>query len=330
MVIKAWSRSLTPEKAEALGVEFCASPHAAAQGADALTVHLALTDATKHIVNDDILNAVNPGAYIINTSRGEMVDEAALIRAMDERGLRAGLDVFDNEPGASDPKFESEITKQPNMYGTHHIGASTDEASEAVGDEVVRIVRIFGNEGWVPNCVNIAESTPATHALIVRHADKVGVLANLLGQLKEEGINVQQMENIIFKGAAACARIQIADAPSLTALSAIDANPDVFNTSLVELEEIMTRAHNFSAGPAALPLPVLESLQGVLTEFEDAQAGLMEISHRSKQFDAVVKSAEALARDSGYPPSGLFRTLLTRRRKSSVLHERAEPLRPGR
>ena len=237
MVIKAWSRSLTPEKAEALGVEFCASPHAAAQGADALTVHLALTDATKHIVNDDILNAVNPGAYIINTSRGEMVDEAALIRAMDERGLRAGLDVFDNEPGASDPKFESEITKQPNMYGTHHIGASTDEASEAVGDEVVRIVRIFGNEGWVPNCVNIAESTPATHALIVRHADKVGVLANLLGQLKEEGINVQQMENIIFKGAAACARIQLADAPSPTALSAIDANPDVFNTSLVELEK---------------------------------------------------------------------------------------------
>ncbi|MEC8049178.1 MAG: 3-phosphoserine/phosphohydroxythreonine transaminase [Myxococcota bacterium] len=59
----------------------------------------------------------------------------------------------------------------------------------------------------------------------------------------------------------------------------------------------MNRAHNFSAGPAALPLPVLESLQGVLTEFEDAQAGLMEISHRSKQFDAVVKSAEARLRE---------------------------------
>ena len=71
----------------------------------------------------------------------------------------------------------------------------------------------------------------------MRHADKVGVLANLLGQLKEEGINVQQMENIIFKGAAACARIQLADAPSSTALSSIDANPDVFNTSLVELEK---------------------------------------------------------------------------------------------
>lgn len=59
----------------------------------------------------------------------------------------------------------------------------------------------------------------------------------------------------------------------------------------------MTRAHNFSAGPAALPLPVLESLQGVLTEFEDTQAGLMEISHRSKQFDNVAKTAEKRLRD---------------------------------
>ena len=58
----------------------------------------------------------------------------------------------------------------------------------------------------------------------------------------------------------------------------------------------MTRAHNFSAGPAALPLPVLESLQGVLTEFEDTEAGLMEISHRSKQFDNVAKSAESRLR----------------------------------
>jgi D-3-phosphoglycerate dehydrogenase len=67
--------------------------------------------------------------------------------------------------------------------------------------------------------------------------DKVGVLANLLNQLKEEGINVQQMENIIFKGAAACARIQLADAPSTASLSTIDSNPDVFSTSLVNLEK---------------------------------------------------------------------------------------------
>ena len=132
--------------------------------------------------------------------------------------------------------LSSAIADQASVYGTHHIGASTDQASEAVGDEVIRIVETFRNEGSVPNCVNIAESTPATHALIVRHADKVGVLANLLNQLKEEGINVQQMENIIFKGAAACARIQLATSPSAASMASIDSNPDVFSTSLVTLE----------------------------------------------------------------------------------------------
>ena len=236
MKVQAWSRSLTPERAQTLGVSFAASPVEAATGADALTVHLALTEETHHIVNADVLAAVNSGAYIINTSRGEMVDESALIAAIESKQLRAGLDVFENEPGAGDTEFSSAIADQASVYGTHHIGASTDQASEAVGDEVIRIVETFRNEGSVPNCVNIAESTPATHALIVRHADKVGVLANLLNQLKEEGINVQQMENIIFKGAAACARIQLATSPSAASMASIDSNPDVFSTSLVTLE----------------------------------------------------------------------------------------------
>jgi D-3-phosphoglycerate dehydrogenase len=236
MNIQAWSRSLTPQKAAALGVNFAATPIEAARDADALTVHLALTDETKNIVSTEVLSAVKAGAYIINTSRGEMVDEKALMDAIETRKLRAGLDVFANEPGAGDAEFNSPLAQEANVYGTHHIGASTDQASEAVGDEVFRIIRTFRQEGWVPNCVNIAESTPATHALIVRHVDKVGVLANLLNQLKEEGINVQQMENIIFKGAAACARIQLATPPSAASLSTIDSNPDVFSTSLVNLE----------------------------------------------------------------------------------------------
>lgn len=236
MVVKAWSRSLTPERANALGVVFAATPLEAAQGAHALSVHLALTDETRNIVNAEILAALEDGAYLINTSRGEMVDEKALVQAISTKGLRAGLDVYQNEPSASDTQFSSPLADQTSVYGTHHIGASTDQASEAVGDEVIRIVRIYSEEGWVPNCVNIAESTPATHALIVRHADKVGVLASLLGKLKEEGINVQQMENVIFKGAAACVRIQLANAPTPETLSMIDSNPDVFSASLVHLE----------------------------------------------------------------------------------------------
>lgn len=233
MRVRAWSRSLDEATARALGVERRDTPEAAAEGADALTVHLALTPETRGRVGESIFRAMKPGSYFINTSRGEIVDHAALRRALDERGLRAGLDVFADEPSGSTGEIADPIVEHPSVYGTHHIGASTDEATDAVGEEVVRIVEAYARGALIPNCVNLAERTDSTHVLVVRHEDRVGVLAGVLSILREAGINVQEMQNILFSGGdAAIARIGVIGEPSPEALALIRRAAHVFDASV--------------------------------------------------------------------------------------------------
>ncbi len=236
--VRAWSRSLSPEKAAALGVEYAATPLDACRGADVLTIHLAQCEATAQLVDERLLEALAPGALVINTSRAGLVDHDALERVIARRGLRAGLDVFPDEPAASDTVFSHPIAQNPAVFGTHHIGASTAQATAAVGDEVVRIIEHWLREGEALNCVNLAERSAATHVLVVRHRDKVGVLASVLAELREDGCNVQEMENTIFRGpgAAACARIQLSSPPSAAALARLDGLADIFATNLVALE----------------------------------------------------------------------------------------------
>lgn len=234
MRIVAWSRSLTDAEAEAMGVERAASIEAAVTNADAVSVHLALAKETRGRIGESVFAAMKPGAYFLNTSRAEVVDQDALIRAVATKNLRAGLDVFANEPSGASGPFADAIVDSPNVYGTHHIGASTDEAEEAVGEEVVRIVAAFTAGASIPNVVNLATRTPATYLLVVRHADRVGVLANVLGVLREAHINVQDMQNIVFSGGdAACARIGMVGALGADALARLESDPNVFSVSQV-------------------------------------------------------------------------------------------------
>ncbi len=237
MPVIAWSRSLTPERAAELGVEYKSTPAEVAREADIVSVHVALNADTKEFLNADFFAAMRDGAYFVNTARGEVVDHAALIQAMRSRGIRAGLDVFAGEPTSAVAEFTSEIAKEENLYGTHHIGASTDQAQEAIAAETVRIVREFKETGQVPNVVNLARQTPATHRLVVRHLDRPGVLAAVLDAIKGEHINVQEMENIVFEGAeAAVARINLDNAPSRATLDKLQTgNADIIELDLLEL-----------------------------------------------------------------------------------------------
>jgi D-3-phosphoglycerate dehydrogenase len=239
MPVVAWSRSLTPERAAALGVEYVSSPEEVARRADVVSVHVALKPETRGLINESIFGAMQKGAYFINTSRGEVVDQAALVKAIGEKGIRAGLDVFANEPTAATGAFEDDIAKEPNVYGTHHIGASTDQAQEAIAAETVRIVRTFKETGKVPNVVNLARRTPATHTLVVRHLDRPGVLASVLDAIKAAEINVQEMENIVFEGAeAAVARINLVGAPPQGVLDRLRTE----NGNIIELNLLEIRA----------------------------------------------------------------------------------------
>jgi D-3-phosphoglycerate dehydrogenase / 2-oxoglutarate reductase len=237
MPVVAWSRSLSPERAEELGVEMKQSPAEVAASSDILSVHVALKEETRNLIDQKVFDRLRPGSFFINTSRAEVVDQAALERAVRERDVRAGLDVFAGEPSGGTGTVEDEIFKLDNVIGTHHIGASTDQAQQAIADETVRIIQEYKRTGRPPNVVNLAKKSPATHMLVVRHFDRVGVLAAVFDNLKQAGINVQETENIVFEGAvAAVARIHLDQAPSDETLEAIRSNSqNIVELSLLKL-----------------------------------------------------------------------------------------------
>jgi D-3-phosphoglycerate dehydrogenase / 2-oxoglutarate reductase len=217
----AWSRSLTEEQAEKLGVSRV-ELFELAEVSDIISLHVALAPETRGFINQAFLEKMKPGGMLINTCRAEVVDSKALLEVMNSKGIRYGSDVLDQEPSGKEGDFVSEIGQHPNCYATHHIGASTDQAEYDTGMEACRIVEAYAQGQSIPNCVNMRTSPVTGHVVAIRHEDRVGVLAGILGVLKEHGHNVQEMENLIFAGAkAACARLTLdcpVDSNQVTAL----------------------------------------------------------------------------------------------------------------
>jgi D-3-phosphoglycerate dehydrogenase len=220
-----------------IAIELAPTPGDAVARGDVVSVHVALSPETKGLVNAALLARMKPGAVLINTARGEVVDYAALAAAVKARGLRVGLDVYANEPATATAPFTDDLVALPGVYGTHHIGASTDQAQDAIAAETVRIIRSYKETGRVPNVVNLARRTPATHMLVVRHRDRPGVLAHVFNHLRQANLNVQETENIVFEGAeAAVARINLDGEPPSSLCQKIKSeNSDVLDLQLVKL-----------------------------------------------------------------------------------------------
>ncbi|MCB0719937.1 MAG: hydroxyacid dehydrogenase [Bacteroidetes bacterium] len=236
MNVRAWSRSLTPKEAGRLGIEYCASPIDVTKDAHAVSVHVAGNSETAKMVDKAFLSAMPNGAFLINTSRSSVVDEDALLAELDAGRLYAGLDVFDGEPSGKDGSFDEPVARHARVYLTHHIGASTEQAQEAIADEAARVVIAYAQTGEVPNCVNLAVKSPATHQLTVRHLDRVGVLASVLEEMRRAEWNVQEMENLVFEDAhAACARIRFIGRAASDVVSKIETMPHVLAVTLIEL-----------------------------------------------------------------------------------------------
>ncbi len=148
----AWQPAV--DAAVALGCEACDDLLEMVARADAVSIHLPSTAETKHLLNDAFFAVMKDGAYLINTSRKELVDEAALLRAIEAKGIRVGVDVFADEISGGTGEFSSALIDSPNVWATPHIGASTTQAQEAVANEAVRVITTFATEGTIPNHVN--------------------------------------------------------------------------------------------------------------------------------------------------------------------------------
>jgi D-3-phosphoglycerate dehydrogenase len=204
--------------------------------ADVVSLHVALKPETKKMVHAERIALMKPGAILINTARGEVVDQKALTAAVQAGKIRAGLDVFDPEPAEGTGAFADPILDLAGMHGTHHIGASTEQAQEAIAEEAIRIIEAYVKTGEVLNCVNLAKRTPAKWQMVVRHFDRVGVLAFVMDQIRRAEINVEEVENLILEGAqTACCRMQLDNEPWPDAVVAIKGHKDVIGVEVMAI-----------------------------------------------------------------------------------------------
>jgi D-3-phosphoglycerate dehydrogenase / 2-oxoglutarate reductase len=224
-------------RAEELGITLCDTLEELVSTSDIVTLHVPSNAATKHLVDEAFLTRMKRGAILLNTSRGDVVDERALLAALDAGGVRAGLDVFADEPGHGKGSWDSPLARHPNVVATHHIGASTVQAQRAIAAGVTEIVDAFMS-GEARHCVNLDPDRLGSVTLTVRHLDRVGVLAQVLDRLSTAHLNVEHMVNRVFRGGeAAVAFIDVEGEPSEDLLDAVREIPHVLGVSVVMLSE---------------------------------------------------------------------------------------------
>ena len=141
MAVSGWSRSLTPEKAKSLDIDYCAELDELLRAADIVTIHLALNAETRSLIDARRLALLKPGALLINTARGPLVDEAALIAALKAGKLAgAALDVYGEEPLPAGHPFRT----LPNVLATPHLGYVTERTYHAFFNGAVEDI-----EAWL-------------------------------------------------------------------------------------------------------------------------------------------------------------------------------------
>ena len=218
---------------EDAGVETVPDRAALLADSDIVSLHVPAGPDTAGMVDAAFLAAMKPDAVLINTSRGEVVDETALIAALDSTDMRAGLDVFVGEPKSGAGEFRSTLAGHPKVTATHHIGASTRQAQTAVAEGAVDVIEHY-RRGSVVHCVNLEQAPQRTATLSVRMRDRVGVLAQVLHELRVREVNVATMGNRILAGSqAAVATIDVAGAVDDDLIDRVRAVPDVIQATVL-------------------------------------------------------------------------------------------------
>lgn len=235
----AWSRSLTQARAAKMDIGFARSLEELASRSDIFTIHLPLNPQTRGAISRSVIEALPDGAIVVNAARSEVLDYAALEELCGRKNLRVGLDVFAGEPAGGSAPFEAKILSSGIVYGTPHIGASTEQAQRAIAQETARIIRSFLTEEDVPNVVNICAASPARFTVVLRMLDKVGALANTLSVLKRHGINIEEISNTVFEGAhATCTKLRVSGRPSDACLKEISVFDEVLHVDVVALPNL--------------------------------------------------------------------------------------------
>jgi D-3-phosphoglycerate dehydrogenase len=160
-----------------------------------VTIHVPDTDQTRMMINKNVLKQFKKGAILLNYARGEVVDLEALSRALEEGHLSgAGVDVYPQEPEKNGDKFETPLQHLSNVLLTPHIGGSTEEAQENIGDDVSNKLFQYLEMGISTGSHTIPELSlpqhPDTHRILHIHYNVPGVLSEINTRLSSDHINI--------------------------------------------------------------------------------------------------------------------------------------------
>ncbi len=203
---------------------------------DIITIHLPATPQTKGLFNKEMFSYVKPNALLINTARADLIDQDAMLEAIQTKNIRVALDVIKNEPEQKSGEISSPLQSNQNIYVTHHIGASTEQAQNAVAEETIRIIKDYIESGIIAHWVNRAKISDSRYQLVIKHYDKPGVLASIMSVIREKDINIEEIENIIFDGGiVACCTMKLKKPVSTEMIKQMHDNPDVMSISHVAI-----------------------------------------------------------------------------------------------
>ena len=203
---------------------------------DVVTIHLPATSETKGLFNKEMFGYMKPNSLLINTARADIIDQDAMIEAVKTKKIRVALDVIKNEPEEKSGEIKSPLQELRNVYVTHHIGASTEQAQNAVAAETIRIIKDFISSGVIAHWVNRAKISDAHYQLVVKHFDMPGVLASIMSIIRDKSINIEEIENVIFDGGVvACCTMKLKTPVTTEMIKQMHDNPNVLSVSHVAI-----------------------------------------------------------------------------------------------
>lgn len=173
-----------------------ASLKALLEQSDFVTLHVPETPETKDMIGASEISSMKPGSYLINASRGTVVDINALVSALKSKHLAGcAIDVFPVEPASNKEKFQSPLQEVDNVILTPHIGGSTEEAQQAIGGEVAESFRRFLKIGSSSGAVNFPNVDlpvrPGLARIMNVHRNEPGVLGEINGIISSAGANIE-------------------------------------------------------------------------------------------------------------------------------------------
>lgn len=186
---------------------------------DIVTLHLPSTSVSKSMVTADFLNKMKKDGVLINTSRGALIDEKALVQHLNENPqFWCGLDVFLDEPTDKKGAFTNDLAQHPRTVGTHHIGASTKQSEEAIGQEAYRMILEYKKTGIMPNCVNMSVVSTNIKVLGIKYHNTPEFFEGMFAVVAKNKVKVLEAKTEVFeKGTTGISKIKFEECSAVLA-----------------------------------------------------------------------------------------------------------------